>query len=125
MAIETINTSQAKEVNITHYRGDTFFLEKKFYTDATKSTILDITTDNFKMNVVKADLKSKSSPILSFTMSNGISIVPTNILRLTKTASEMQFSPGIYTYDLQRTLSDGKVVTVEFGTWEQLDDRTI
>lgn len=125
MSIQVSDSNLAKPLNISHKRGDTFFREKFFYTDETKSTILDITTDTFKMNVIKGGEESKSNPILSFTMSSGIQIISPNILRLSKSAIEMQIRAGKYTYDLQRTLQDGTVVTIEEGDFIINDDRTI
>lgn len=124
MATES-NSSVAAEVNIRCYRGDTFKRILTFWSDAEKTIPLDVSADTFKLNVVKANLKTKASPVLSFTMAAGIAITDDNEVTFTKTAAQMALKADTYTYDLQHTKADGTVITVQMGDFIIDDDRTI
>lgn len=124
MATES-NSSLAAKVNIKCYRGDTFIRVMRFWSDALKTVPIDITEDTFKLNVVKTNLKTKSNPVLSFTMVDGMEITDDNELTISKTAAQMAVLAGTYTYDLQQTKADGTVITLQVGDFIIEDDRTI
>ena len=101
------NSSNAACLDIVCLKGDTFLRELIFWEDKYKTIPVDITGFTFKMQVRKGRL---CTVILSFDMSDGIAITPTNKLTLSKTALEMSSLPvGTFDYDIERT--SGSVVT--------------
>lgn len=119
---EESNSSVAAEVNIRCYRGDTFSRVLRFWSDAEHTVAINIMSDTFKLNVIK---KSKATPVLSFTMIDGITLSATNIVALSKTAAQMELLAATYTYDLQQTKADGSVITIQAGEFIIDDDKTI
>lgn len=125
MATVVSNSVVAENVEIRHYRGDTFIRTLFFYQDAAKTIPQVVSTDTFKLNVVNKDLKSKSTPVLSFTMASGISLLTSNSIKLEKSSTQMSIRAGTYTYDLQQTKTDGTVITLLAGDFIIKDDRTV
>ncbi len=114
MATES-NSDIAAEHNIIHRRGDTFERIMRYWSDAARTVPVDITGSTFKINVVEENADFPFI-ILSFEIGSGLAITAPNILTMSKTATEMKVTPGIYYYDIQKT-TGSTVVTIQFGTF--------
>lgn len=116
-----VNTAIAAVQNITCKRGDDFVIKFKYWQDAAKTVPLNITGATFKLDVFNV---KKQTVVLSFaTGGGGMTIANTNELTLVKTATEMVVEPGVYTYDLQKTVS-GVVLTIMKGLFTIENDVT-
>lgn len=109
------NSSIAVEHDIICKRGDTFWRGFRYWQDSAKTNPVDITSSDFNMDVVGSpNLK----PIFSFSLDNGLSITGINILELDMTAMAMQVTDGgNFVYDLQKTLNDGRIITIMKGAF--------
>lgn len=114
------NSSIAALHNIICKRGDTFSRVFTFFTDSTKTIPLDITASTFKLSVKN----SLNVIILEFTEPTSITLSSTNILTFHKSEIEMSIGAGSYKYDLQKTLSNGNILTIIKGTFTIQDDVT-
>lgn len=99
MASES-NSSVAVVHDIKCKRGDTFSRIFKYWSDTAKTVPVDITGSTFKLKVFEVKTQTE---ILLFTMDAGLSISDTNILTLTKNATQMILKAGVYSYDLEKT----------------------
>lgn len=119
------NSVVAVDIDIICYRGDDFTREIEFFQDEAHTIDLDITDDRFDLHVIKSPA-TKSTPLLSFSTDGPVDMVFSGInkLVLTKTALEMELKAGKYTYDLQRTLANGTIITVQQGIFQITDDKT-
>lgn len=123
MAKTISNSSIAVEHDIICKRGDTFSRQFRYWQDKAKTVAVDITESDFNMDVVGSpNLK----PIFSFSIGGGLTITDVNVLELDITAMAMQIGEGgNFVYDLQKTLTDGTVVTIMKGAFIIEKDVTI
>lgn len=121
MAKTVSNSSIAVEHDIICKRGDTFYRQFRYWTDAAKTDPVDITSSTFAADVIE---NKNKKPVLSFAIGDGFTITDPNILTATKTAEQMELPEGNYKYDLQKTLVDGTVITIQKGSFKIEDDDT-
>lgn len=121
------NSIVAIEKNIVCYRGDTFARVLTFWQNSLNTIPLDISGDRFDLHVIK-NARAKNNPILIFSTEGtdpAITFTGDHTLNFNKAAEEMDVLAGVFLYDLQRTLTDTTVVTVQKGEFTITDDRTI
>lgn len=115
------NSSIAVCHDIICKKGDTFFREFRYWQDVDKTIPVDITSSTFAMDVIE---NKNRKPVLSFEIGSGFTITAPNILTASKTATQMDIPEGNYKYDLQKTLGDGTVITIQKGIFTIEDDDT-
>lgn len=115
-----INLDNAKRLDITCRRGNTFRLELNI-TDTSTGLPLDVTGWTFSAKI----LDSNDNEVLSFEDENFTKTVE-GVLTMTRASAVMaNITPGSYQYDLQAVrTSDGEVQTWVFGTFKVNADKT-
>lgn len=123
--MSVVNTIVGSQEDIIVYRGVDWLLnDLEFYTDSTKVTPLDVSSDTFEMNVIQGDKKTR--PVITFDNTSGFSFPATNKLRRSKLKAETNIRAGVYTYDLKWTDSrDGKTYPIRYGRFKIKDDKSI
>lgn len=123
MAVKISSSIVSALVDIKHYRGDSFARVLQFFDDEAETVPTDITNDTFKLSVIK-DYTKKNTPVLEFTMDDGIEITDTNEVTLSKTGTQMEVTAGVFLYDLQQTKQDGTIITLMKGEFTIDNDVT-
>lgn len=113
------NSDVAARHNIIHKRGDSLWRGWEFYSDAAYTIPIDITSSTFKMTVKSAD---RLREIFSFDIGSGLTITDTNKLELDLAEMADTVKAGAYIYDMQKTLSSGRVTTILEGDFILTND---
>lgn len=112
MAVEGVYTYDVTPIDAE--KGKTFSTRVEFYTGTYGSNPLAVETSRFEMLV-----KDGTQTVLSFSMGKGIERMSKHVIRLYKSAEEMNLS-GQFDYELTQTLQDGTINTICKGVFSIL-----
>lgn len=115
-----VNFITAQEVNFRVYKGD-FWSVPLVFTD-TDDNPIDFTGVEFKMQVKK--VASGSFKEMELTNGDGIEISGADNNTVTIEKNPLDIAAGKYKYDLQATLTNGKIVTYIYGVIDVKEDVT-
>ena len=104
-------------------RGDSFADEFVLFTDAAKTTPLDITGFSFLLTVDPEESPSDATNNL-FTVTGTITDAVNGKVEFAPTAVQTDVTPQTYFYDIQMTDGGGKIRTIVVGDYDITQDIT-
>ncbi len=110
--VTSSNSDVAAKHNIIHKRGDSLWRGWEYYSDPDYTIPIDIQSSDFNLEVKSAD---RLRTIFLFSIGSGLTITGVNRLELDLAEMADAIKAGAYIYDLQKTLSDGRVTTIMEG----------